>query len=167
MVASELTVPHGIKHKGKENPQRVPQPQPPSPTHTLPDPLMLLWLLQSPFRSGQGSNYEAKRIRRGLGVLNPPLPLPQRPLPPARPPSIAQPGGWVGPRPGALRLLVKSCGCGCRRLPARSFTRPPCSGRPPPSGWGAWPAEEQEGSGSFQNLALPSPSCCSLEVRAG
>lgn len=65
----------------------------------------------------------------------------------------------MAPRPGALRLLVKSCVLRLQTPSCADFTRPPCSGRPPPSGWGAWPVEEQERSGPFQNLNLPSPPC--------
>lgn len=97
-----------LNTKAKKIHKGSPSPNPPAP-HSLPNPLMLLWLLQSPFRSGQGSNYEAKRIRRGLGVLMTlPSPSPSA-LCPRKTPIYRTARTLGGPRPGALRLLVKSC----------------------------------------------------------
>lgn len=78
MVASSRLFPHGIKHKGKDNPQGTPSPSPP-PTPPRPAGAPLV-ATKSILDQVKVSNYEAKRIRQGLGVLaDPPSPSPLSP----------------------------------------------------------------------------------------
>lgn len=102
-----------------------------------------------------------------------PSPLPPPPSAPRKTPHLchSQDAG-AAPRSAALRRFVKRV-LRVQRLPARpGFTRPPCSGRPPPSGWEAWPAGgatrmrflpgpggSMSTSTSAGDLAVPSPLC--------
>lgn len=94
-----------------------------------------------------------------------PSPLPPPPSAPRKTPHLchSQDAG-AAPRSAALRRFVKRV-LRVQRLPARpGFTRPPCSGRPPPSGWEAWPAGGQQGCGSFQDPGARCPPAPVLAI---
>lgn len=71
-----------------------------------------------------------------------PTPSPLRPPPPERLPRLShsQDAGW-DPETRCSTAISQELRVAVANsfLPSGSFTRLPCSGRPPPSGWEAWP----------------------------
>lgn len=81
-----------------------------------------------------------KEFGGGWACLWPP-PHPHPPPPPERLPHLARSqGAGREPRTGRATATSRELFVVVRGPPAAgSVTRPPCSGRPPPSSWAAWP----------------------------